>query len=52
MRSGPLVWTVTLVLGILIWLAGLGPTGLAYRTVLVLATLSWFGYVAWAPKRN
>jgi hypothetical protein len=52
MRRGPLVWTVTLVLGMLLWLTSLGPTGPAYRSVLVLATLSWFGYVVWVPKRN
>ena len=44
MRRGRFVSTGMLALGVLLWAAA--PMGPAYRTVLMLATLSGFGYVA------
>ena len=51
MRRGPVLWTVFLVLGALLWLASVGVWGHpAYRFVLMLVVLSWSGYVAWTPQ--
>jgi hypothetical protein len=51
MRRGPLLWTVFLVLGGLVWLASAGVwSHPAYQLVLMLAVLSWFAYVVWTPK--
>jgi len=53
MRRGPVLWTVFLVLGALLWLASVGVwSHPAYRLVLMLAVLSWFAYVVRAPKSN
>jgi hypothetical protein len=44
---------VFLVLGALLWLTTVGAwSHPAYRLLLMLAVLSWFGYIAWTPKSN
>jgi hypothetical protein len=53
MRTGLGDWTMFVVFGALIWLAGTGPLAHpAYRLVLMLAALSWAGYIAWTPKSS
>ena len=54
MRTGWRYWTVFLVLGALIWLAGVvgAFTHPVPRLVVMLAVLSWSGYVAWTPKSS
>ena len=53
LRTGLGYWSVFLVLGDLIWLASVGAfTHPVYRLVLMLAVLSWGGYVMWTPKSS
>ncbi len=53
MRTGLGLWSVFLVLGALVWLASVGAfSHPVYRPVVMLAVLSWGGYVVWTPKSN
>jgi hypothetical protein len=53
MRSGKGIWSAFLIFGALLWLASVGPfTHPAYRLVLMVAGLSWAGYVVWTPKSS
>ena len=53
MRTGWRLWAVFLMFGALIWLAGMGPLAHpAYRLVLMLAALSWAGYIVRTPKSS
>ena len=52
MRNGLLIWTGMVVLGVLLWFVSLDGTPTPYRTALGILTFSWFGYVAWVPKRH
>jgi hypothetical protein len=46
-------WSVFLGLGALVWLASVGAfTHPVYRLVVILAVLSWGGYVVWTPKSS
>ena len=50
MRTGMGVWSAFLVLGALLWLTTAGAfTHPAYRLVVMLAVLSWAGYIMWSP---
>ena len=53
MRTGLAYWSVSLLLGALLWLAGLSAfSHPVYQLVVVLAALSWCGYVVWTPKTS
>jgi hypothetical protein len=53
MFSGLSGWPVFLVLGALLWLTSVGAlTHPAYRLLLMLAVLSWCGYIVRTPKSS
>ena len=51
MRSG--VWAAFLILGTLLWLESIGVWNHpVYRLGLMVAVLSWFGYVVRSPRTH
>ena len=53
MPRGLLLWTVTLGLGALLWLATAGSSSHpVYRLALILAILCWAAYVVRDPRAN